>query len=387
MSSILIIFTLPNVIGYTPPPATPLAKQEATTFPKAISGPTEAGTPPDIYYITAEGYSGSRTLQHIFNYDNAKFIDYLKSKDFFIALESNTNYNATAPSLASSLNLQYLQDLMTESEVFSRRDGLDLAIRNNKAMRFAREHGYRIVYLTDRFPAGSKGLGDKYFGCGARRLGVHTERYADKLLHTTALQPILLKFSILAPAQRDSRLCQFFQLAKSKDIAGPKVVVVHLLVPGFPFVVGRNGEPVAGSSLSAKPEAYLNQLAWTTKMLEWLIDSLLSDQDYSPVIIIQGDHGEGWVDIDLNDQEQLRRSFGIMNAYRLPNGGDKLLYPSISPVNTFRIIFNYYLGADFDLLEDKSYLRKCYRLTQLCDTPRDLGFLDVTGVIGQLSED
>ena len=76
-----------------------------------------------------------------------------------------------------------------------------------------------------------------------------------------------------------------------------------------------------------------------------------------------------------------------MNAYHLPNKDDSLLYPSMSPVNTFRIIFNYYLGADFDLLEDKSYLPQCYWLTQLCDTPRDLGFLDVTEVIGQLSED
>ena len=32
-----------------------------------------------------------------------------------------------------------------------------------------------------------------------------------------------------------------------------------------------------------------------------------------------------------------------------------LLYPAISPVNTFRLIFNTYLGADYPLLEDISY--------------------------------
>jgi hypothetical protein len=124
MSSVLIVFTLPNIIGYTPPAAAPLAEQEVKTFPTPKSKSTELGTPPDIYYITAEGYSSARTLQHIFNYDSAPFIDYLKSKDFFIASGSNTNYNATAPSLASSLNMQYLQELVTESDTFSRRMAL-----------------------------------------------------------------------------------------------------------------------------------------------------------------------------------------------------------------------------------------------------------------------
>ena len=45
-----------------------------------------------------------------------------------------------------------------------------------------------------------------------------------------------------------------------------------------------------------------------------------------------------------------------MNAYHLPDGGNALLYPSITPINTFRVIFNHYLGADFELLEDSSYI-------------------------------
>jgi hypothetical protein len=46
---------------------------------------------------------------------------------------------------------------------------------------------------------------------------------------------------------------------------------------------------------------------------------------------------------------------GIMNAYHFPQGGNSLLYPSISPANTFRVIFNYYFGADFELVDDRSY--------------------------------
>jgi hypothetical protein len=45
----------------------------------------------------------------------------------------------------------------------------------------------------------------------------------------------------------------------------------------------------------------------------------------------------------------------IFNAYHLPGGGDQQLYETITPVNTFRVIFNYYFAGDFDLLEDASY--------------------------------
>jgi len=45
----------------------------------------------------------------------------------------------------------------------------------------------------------------------------------------------------------------------------------------------------------------------------------------------------------------------ILNAYYLPRGGQDLLYENISPVNSFRLIFDYYFGGNFGLLEDGSY--------------------------------
>ncbi|MEM3434373.1 MAG: hypothetical protein QXI12_04915 [Candidatus Methanomethyliaceae archaeon] len=48
--------------------------------------------------------------------------------------------------------------------------------------------------------------------------------------------------------------------------------------------------------------------------------------------------------------------FPILNAYYLPGHCKVLLRDTISPVNTFRVIFNYYFGQDFDILEDDTYL-------------------------------
>ena len=35
--------------------------------------------------------------------------------------------------------------------------------------------------------------------------------------------------------------------------------------------------------------------------------------------------------------------------------GEQVLYDSVTPVNTFRLIFNYYFNTDLPLLEDKMY--------------------------------
>ena len=45
----------------------------------------------------------------------------------------------------------------------------------------------------------------------------------------------------------------------------------------------------------------------------------------------------------------------ILNAYHLPEGGNQGLYENITPVNSFRIIFNNYFGGSFALLEDQSF--------------------------------
>lgn len=45
----------------------------------------------------------------------------------------------------------------------------------------------------------------------------------------------------------------------------------------------------------------------------------------------------------------------ILNAYYLPGADPASLYAAISPVNTFRVIFNQYFGGNYPMLEDVSY--------------------------------
>ncbi|MCJ7436030.1 MAG: hypothetical protein MUO77_21340, partial [Anaerolineales bacterium] len=76
--------------------------------------------------------------------------------------------------------------------------------------------------------------------------------------------------------------------------------------------------------------------------------------------ILQGDHGP-WL------QPKAERLW-IFNAYYFPGHKD-VLYPTISPVNTFRLVFNTYFGGKYDMLEDISYFSPVPKLYEFSEVP------------------
>jgi len=75
-----------------------------------------------------------------------------------------------------------------------------------------------------------------------------------------------------------------------------------------------------------------------------------------PVIIVCSDHGtEFEVDWSSAENSNLQERMADLAAFYLPNGGDRLLYPTITNVNFFRIVLDFYFGTKYGLLPDKSY--------------------------------
>jgi hypothetical protein len=86
------------------------------------------------------------------------------------------------------------------------------------------------------------------------------------------------------------------------------------------------------------------------------LGSILEQSPTPPVILLQADHGPGSrLDWESPEGSDLRERFSILNAYRLPAAEQGALYASISPVNSFRVVFNTYFGARLQLLPDQSY--------------------------------
>ena len=86
------------------------------------------------------------------------------------------------------------------------------------------------------------------------------------------------------------------------------------------------------------------------------VEGILRQSAEPPIIIIAGDHGSGVLtDHHSLEATDIKERFSILNAYYLPDDGEQDLYPSITPVNTFRVIFNRYFGTDLPLLPDASF--------------------------------
>ena len=90
--------------------------------------------------------------------------------------------------------------------------------------------------------------------------------------------------------------------------------------------------------------------------MQEIVDAILEQAETPPVILIQGDHGPGSL-LNFGDINGtcLRERVPILSAYYLPSSGIEQLYASISPVNSFRVVFNSVFGAGLHLLPDRSY--------------------------------
>ena len=60
-------------------------------------------------------------------------------------------------------------------------------------------------------------------------------------------------------------------------------------------------------------------------------------------------------EIEDMDDEGIKEFFRILSAYYFPEGGNKALSNDLTPVNNFRIMFNYYFNGDYKILDNHSY--------------------------------
>jgi len=321
---------------------------------------------PDIYYIILDGYASSSTLKEIYDYDNHEFNDYLTEKGFYVASESRSNYAFTYLSLASSLNMEYINYLSSVVGVDSKDMKVPVQmIKDNKVMNFLKSRGYKSINFCSGWePTNRNRYADLNIMC------VGWSEFSMVLIRTTMLR--VLERNLLEDPGRARVLCIFSKLSEAHRIEGPKFVFSHILSPHPPYLFGANGEPVPATKFEMsggiwrQKENYLNQLIFVNKKVKIVVDEILSKSDVPPIIILQADHGSASTFPDSNwpdrpTEKMLKEGMRIFNAYYLPPNSNDFLYDSITPVNTFRLVFNYYFDANYELLDDQSYYSNWYK--------------------------
>lgn len=325
---------------------------------------------PDIYYIIMDRYAGPETLKTIYNFDNQDFLNYLRSKGFYVAAKSAANYPTTAQSLASSLNLQYINYLKEFVDAKSTSwIPVQRLLQDHKVRQFLKSKGYQYIHLGSWWePTRKNKLADEnvYF--------TPLPEMFYQLYWTTMFKPVSTALGVLDLHYEHWRghRRQFENLTREIDTKGPKFVFAHFLLPHDPYVFGRDGEYLPVNHVNHQPEevSYINQLFYTNRMLRMTIDELLSKNKQPPIIILQADEGP-WPRRFVDKAErfdwrqatdtEVNQKMKILNSFYLPGVDPRNLYPTISPVNTFRLIFNLYFGTDVPLLPDESFIFQEHR--------------------------
>jgi len=293
-------------------------------------------------------------------YDNSYFIKELEDIGFYVAACSRSNYPQTTVSMASSLNMGYLWDVIPNTGSGDRNsEPVYAGIIHSQVRQEFEDRGYRIV----AFDSGVRWLNwrdadlfieptpDSFFSL---QLSVFEYIFLDTTaIHPFMQQPYFLRSKYVHNYNRI--LFVLDELPRLAKVKGPKFVYVHMLIPHPPNIFLADGSMNLdtdyynfgigkGKNGQYNIEGYINNTKFINSRLPDVVRDIIKYSDRPPVIIIQGDHGYQLPDIQHS----------ILNAYYLPNENISYPYPTITPINTFRIVFNNYFGTNYPLLDDKS---------------------------------
>jgi len=321
---------------------------------QSASGPLRR---PHIFYIVLDAYGRSDVLHELYQFDNGNFLDHLRQEGFYIANESHANYGQTYLSLASSLNFSYLDEVARWARESHETSVLSDFIQRSQLVNFLRAQGYRFV----SFSSGVSFTEIKNADVFVNRWRFLTQ-FEYVLLLTTPVGQFAQTSRFQESLHRERLSYIFAHLPDYAASRTPVFVFAHILAPHEPFVFGEVGEAVddteSGGMTGAGPGLdyavkYRRQIQFVTKRIQRTIDEILAQSSELPIIVLQSDHGPA--PHPLGEFGNLRERMSILHATHLPDGGDALLYPRITPVNTFRIILKHYFHADLPLLADKTF--------------------------------
>ena len=364
-NTLFVIFVLVDCLRILTDPS--LTKMDLGDQKKTISSDYSACgdcLKPDIYYIVFDAYASSKILETEFKYNNHELDSFLDKNGFFTVHNSKSNYNLTPFSIACSFNLNYLRNVNFEKKISFKEylPGLN-AVYLSELTRILKKEGYEIInnsvfdiknYPTINPPSNLWSIDLIY-----KRHNIFRKIDSDigwlirGYLNIKTIQQTNADYI----KRKDQHFLNTFDsLLKTSEISSGKqrFVYGHLVLPHLPSAFDSVGNrvqlPVKVPSEEENRKRYLQLVSFSGKAIITIVQSILSNVNRPTVIIIQADHGYLFPDTSKKDLE-----FANLNAMYFYNQDYRMLYDSISNVNTFRVIFNTFFKKHYPLLKDTSY--------------------------------
>lgn len=325
-----------------------------------------AEKPPDFYLIILDGHTRSDVLKDRFDYDNWSFVQQLNGMGFYVSSCSQSNYASTKLSLVSAMFVDYIRNFVEDGMVLP-------PLETSPVNKMLKSLGYKTIAFENR-ARGQFDLKEDIhlsrnqmaFGDIDLRGGINE---FEKMMVETSFMRFVVDTELIPGFDQDSlddweQWEHYYQthyilseLEKMPETPGPKFVYAHIMVPHSPFIFAPDGTYLHNTN---PIEGYRSNVEFIDNELPLILKTIIEKSDPSPIIVVMGDHGP-------STRKTITREMRMatLNAYLVNDVAKAQLYPSITPINAFRIILNSHYGGNFPLLDDISYY--AYKPSELPD--------------------
>lgn len=323
--------------------------------------PTADPTKPDIYQIVLDGYARQDILAQHFGFDNARFLGALEDDGFQVLGQARANFYWTPLSLASMLNLRYV-DYLADS---LGRETTDIRVpfemlRDSEVSRFLKSRGYSTVHL------GSTWAGTMENPTADVEIQCATGWFQNDFYRALAESSLFRVFrSRITIDLATCHLAQLEALERTATLPGPKYVFAHFIPPHHPYLFDRHGTILTSATvvdqfqyqnyLWSRRDLYTDQLHYMNDRVQHVVRSIISQSRRPALIILHSDHGPQLIDnkgAKQADDQSAR--FGVFLAIRTPDES-KGLPSDLNLVNVYRLLLNRYFNEDLPLLPPSQF--------------------------------
>lgn len=315
---------------------------------------------PDIYLIVLDEYAGAQSLKDLFSFDNTAFEAQLSDRGFHVVHNSRSNYNYTPFSMASMLNMKYLQLENTERKKPDLSYALQL-ISNNLAMQTLKANGYEIINHSGFDIAGNPTPIEETFMPAKTKL-ITAQTFLSRIQRDLGYHLSLLNTApdrAYRELHNNTKLYDLTMQTAVQPHKQPRFVYTHLMMPHYPYYFDKNGKPMDPARIlpeanNSNKKDYAEYLQYTNKKILQLADHILHSAAQPPVIIIMSDHGFRHFTTSVPREYH----FMNLNAIYLPRKNYTGFYDGMSNVNQFRVLFNTMFQSPSAALKDSSIYLK-----------------------------
>ncbi len=320
---------------------------------------------PDIYLIIADGYPGKIELRDLMQFDNTAFVSRLTKRGFNVIDSSTSNYNFTPFSIASMLNMDYLNKIQGSN---SNREDMRICyttIKQSAILQYFNSQGYELYNYSIFDFEEDPSLARPTFLPG--RTSPITSQTLLKRLEKNLAHNLVTKFKIPflqhwlnnVELKNNTKLYSKTKELASKKTNKPRFVYTHIVMPHYPYYFDSTSNKTAEELLSIENatnlELFKGYLVYANNKYLELIDHIQENTDAKAIIIFASDHGFR----EFKDPVDKRYHFLNLNSVYFPDGNYSGFYNGMSNVNIFRAIMNSHFNQELPMLRDStSFLRE-----------------------------